>query len=371
MSDSKALQTAMAQWTSVEVMTGRIRKMLEIQQKVMKADKHYMVIPGCKENSLLQSGSQILSMAFNIGHDPEVEDLSTDGEIRYRVRDRVFDRVTGLTITYGVGECSSNEEKYAWRKCGDEEYEAAEFDKRRIKYYPNYSQKQVRTNPADVANTVLKMARKRANVNGTIEATAASEIFTQDIEDLPDGMDISRGNPAPKSSKPDVAQPQEIKGAPDADYRKANDLISEGQEKRIYAICKNVGLDPADLKAYIFDTLGKRHLWELTWKNKEYDKICKAAEGSYKKIIGYAKEHPIPTEEQPETEAQPDKQENKGSDAPSFAETLRGTALQAGLTEEEDICKELVENFQIKTPEDVPPEKMSQVIDHFIALTDK
>jgi hypothetical protein len=45
--------------------------------------------------------------------------------------------------------------------------------------------KQVRTNPADVANTILKMAKKRAQVDAVITATAASDIFTQDIEDLP------------------------------------------------------------------------------------------------------------------------------------------------------------------------------------------
>jgi hypothetical protein len=45
---------------------------------------------------------------------------------------------------------------------------------------------QVRTNPADVANTILKMAKKRGLVDAILTVTAASDIFTQDIEDLPD-----------------------------------------------------------------------------------------------------------------------------------------------------------------------------------------
>ena len=53
---------------------------------------------------------------------------------------------------------------------------------------------QVRTNPADIANTVLKMAKKRAQIDLTLTATAASDCFTQDVEDLPEELrDDERG----------------------------------------------------------------------------------------------------------------------------------------------------------------------------------
>ena len=39
-------------------------------------------------------------------------------------------------------------------------------------------------NPADVLNTVLKMAKKRALVDAVLSATGASDIFTQDLEEL-------------------------------------------------------------------------------------------------------------------------------------------------------------------------------------------
>ena len=41
---------------------------------------------------------------------------------------------------------------------------------------------------ADVVNTVLKMAYKRAKVATTINATSASEFFTQDVEDFATGQ---------------------------------------------------------------------------------------------------------------------------------------------------------------------------------------
>jgi hypothetical protein len=38
---------------------------------------------------------------------------------------------------------------------------------------------------ADVYNTVLKMAKKRAQVDATLTAVGASDLLTQDLEDLP------------------------------------------------------------------------------------------------------------------------------------------------------------------------------------------
>jgi hypothetical protein len=51
---------------------------------------------------------------------------------------------------------------------------------------PSYLQsKQVRTVPDDLGNTVLKMAKKRAQIDMTLTALGVSDLFNQDIEDLP------------------------------------------------------------------------------------------------------------------------------------------------------------------------------------------
>ncbi len=44
-------------------------------------------------------------------------------------------------------------------------------------------------NPADMFNTVLKMAKKRAFVDATITATACNDLFTQDLEDIRANLD--------------------------------------------------------------------------------------------------------------------------------------------------------------------------------------
>jgi hypothetical protein len=90
----------------------------------------------------------------------------------------------------GVGECSSDEEKYRWRRAVNQaEWNETAEDRRRKKWKRggrsgDYQEIQVRTNPADIANTVLKMSKKRAMVDGVLTVTAASDIFSQDLEDI-------------------------------------------------------------------------------------------------------------------------------------------------------------------------------------------
>ncbi len=91
----------------------------------------------------------------------------------------------------------------------DAEYDSVPEDRKRLKFKRDGStDKQVRTNPADVANTILKMADKRAFVAMTLLATAASDCFSQDLEDLP--PEIAEGlegrEPAHEPIKP--AQPK-------------------------------------------------------------------------------------------------------------------------------------------------------------------
>jgi hypothetical protein len=283
-------------WSNPDMLVARINKMHEIMRRVMKEGTHYGKIPGCQQNTLLQPGSQLLSVAFCVGHDPRVEDLSGPGEIRYRVTDRVFDQKTGETITFGVGECSSNEEKYAWRRASsDDEFEETDPDRRRIKT-GKYTAQQVRTNPADVANTVLKMAHKRANVSGTINALAASDIFTQDLEDLPDGMELDGRAPVTESSRPNVAPPtaapqaapaEDREELPDDETRKKNGWISAKQVGFFHGKLEEAGVDyhavENFMRAYRKEPGWK--LWKCSWRKdrmikgeKEMDYLLKVAQ---------------------------------------------------------------------------------------------
>lgn len=168
----------------------------EVMREVMKDNVHYGVIPGTKKPTLYKSGAEVLCVTFRVADIYVTEDLSTPDCFRYRVICSGIHQTTGFTLGSGVGECSSDEEKYKWRKpVHNNEYEAVPENRRRLKYNKDGGTwKQVRTEPADLANTILKMAAKRAKIAMTLNVIAASDCFTQDIEDLPEEM---RGDEQP------------------------------------------------------------------------------------------------------------------------------------------------------------------------------
>ena len=199
--------------------TSQVRADVNLIQEVMKAvmiDKvHYGTVPGCGDKpTLLKPGAEKIASTFRLAIDPVVEDLSSADEIRYRVAAKVTHQVSGQFLGSGIGEASTNEEKYKWRKVvSPAEWDATLEDRRRVKYARDYTVQQVRTNPSDVANTVLKMAKKRALIDAVLTITAASDCFTQDIEDLPEELaaEVANGKEspiaAPKAKAPETANP--------------------------------------------------------------------------------------------------------------------------------------------------------------------
>ena len=195
----------------------QVQRIQEVMKGVMKIDTHYGVIPGTQRPTLYKPGAEMLLSTFRVSVQPEVEDLSTVDEIRYRVHCKGVAMGSQIVIGVGVGECSTSEEKYKWRAAVcQEEYDEADHDRRRNKFGWKWGQAQgekitvrtlqVRQEPSDLANTVLKMAKKRAEVDLALTALAASDIFVQDMEDLPEGMAAApaqgEANPKAQSQAP-------------------------------------------------------------------------------------------------------------------------------------------------------------------------
>jgi hypothetical protein len=210
----------------------QVQLIQQVMESVMKGPSkenpngvHYGVIPGTDKPTLLKAGAEVLMATFRIAVDPQIEDLSGPDEIRYRVRCVGTHQTSGTLLGAGIGECSSNEEKYKWKRCyNDKEFAATADDRKRIKYGKDYDVKQIRTEPADVANTILKMAKKRALVDFTLTALAASDIFAQDLEDMPEDIRDNGTQPA----QPKVEMPRETKQTEPAD---PNAKIKPGQVK--------------------------------------------------------------------------------------------------------------------------------------------
>ncbi len=276
----------------------------EVMKSVMKGGTHFGIQPGAKKPSLWKPGAEKLASTFRLAVDPVVEELSYGDEFRVRVKANITEMGSGRFLGAGVGECSSAETKYQWRLAVcEEEYNETPEHMRRVKWNRGdrgpYSQKQVRMNVADVANTVLKMAKKRAMIDGILTVTGASDIFTQDIEDLPDEYlnqretrqnrsadptpapsaesrteathPVQTAEPSSRSSvishEPDIkpksqrtaqTTPQPPTNAPEPTQARGEALqgevvaepsITKPQAGRFFAIAKSVGLDDNGMKA--------------------------------------------------------------------------------------------------------------------------
>lgn len=182
----------------------------EAMKQVMKEGVHFGTIPGTPKPSLYKAGAEKLGMMFRLIPSFIVRERDLgNGHRQYEVICQLVDR-RGSQAGQGVGICSTMESKYRWRKgerycpnCG-----LAAIIKGKDEYGGGWvcfkkkggcgskfndddkaitDQKTDRVENEDLAdqyNTILKMAKKRAHVDSIITATAASDIFTQDIEDL-------------------------------------------------------------------------------------------------------------------------------------------------------------------------------------------
>lgn len=194
--ESRAIaSTAAAGRMAVSDIISHVATVQEVMRAVMKPEVHYGKIPGAGDKpTLLKAGAEVLCMVFRIADEYRVEDLSTPEVVRYRVTCIGKHQFSGAVLGEGMGEASSGEEKYKWRKAVcDEEWNETPANLRRVKHARGrnnsfYKVNQVRTEPADIANTVLKMANKRAKMAMVLNVTAASDCFSQDLEDMDEAL---------------------------------------------------------------------------------------------------------------------------------------------------------------------------------------
>ncbi len=266
---------------------GNIQTIQKVLKEVMKLGCHYDKIQGCGDKPvLLKAGAEKILSTFRIGVEVLIEDLSGEYERRFRITCRGFFIPTGNTVGFGVGEGSTAEMKYAWRAAVcDEEFDETEETKRRKHWKKGYNGSkptcinQVRQNPADITNTVLKMAKKRAMVDLCLTATACSDIFDQDLDESGVQAHIkeqggSKTYKTPQSSSQSQEQHQNTVSA--------SDCISENQAKRLYAIImgQNDKAKEGDPNAYTraFVDNWLRGVYEITeykdTPSNVYEEIC-------------------------------------------------------------------------------------------------
>ena len=225
-------KTEISQFSAEDVLS-QITLIQNIMSNAMKENEHFGVIPGCNKPSLLKPGAEKLGLTFRLEPEYEVyEQFLEKGHYYCRIKCTLKHILTGQRWGDGVGSCSTMESKFKYRnqnricpKCSQETIiqGKSEFGGGFLcwakkggcgaKFSDTDSQittqKVGRVESEDLAdqyNTVLKMAKKRAHVDAMLTATAASDIFTQDVEDLnikTNGVNEPKKNGNNSNNKPE------------------------------------------------------------------------------------------------------------------------------------------------------------------------
>jgi hypothetical protein len=237
----------------------RVQLIHTVMEKVMIKDTHYGVVPGTNKPTLLKPGAEVLATTFQLAPTVTTDIQRSEDAIRVTCHVSLHSVQSGLFLGEGVGECSTGEEKFKWRaSVSDEEFNATPEDKKRIAYKKSkggsaYTVKQIRQNPDDMANTVLKMAKKRAFVDAILTVTGASDIFTQDVED----MDIPAPAEKAKEGEPEFVIPEPIKEPEDKEIEDVMpDATTKELTSKMYETAKEHGKTTGNVRE-IFQSLFK------------------------------------------------------------------------------------------------------------------
>lgn len=183
MADEQTTQLALADQQGALEVQQQVNQLQYLMRQVLKDGEHFGIVPGTRggKPTLYQSGAEKIAFMFKLVPRYRVEKISLGGGHReVEVTCTLYQRGSDVVEGEGIGSCSTMESKYRYRK----QWEGGQS--RRVE------------NPdiADTYNTVLKMAKKRALVDAVKSTTAASDIFTQDVEDLPAYMYSQPARPA-------------------------------------------------------------------------------------------------------------------------------------------------------------------------------
>lgn len=143
---------------SLEEAGARIKMLGEFVRAHMTEGEDFGVIPGISTKpTLFKPGAEKLNAIFGLAPIVEITNRVEDwdkGFVAYEIKVTLLNKRTTNIEAEGIGNCNSRERRYK------------------------------NQDAANIANTILKMAKKRALIDATLSATRASGIFTQDLEDM-------------------------------------------------------------------------------------------------------------------------------------------------------------------------------------------
>lgn len=228
----------------------------KLQQDVLEKDIDYG-FPGGKhpgqKPSLYKSGAEKLTRLFNLIPRFEViKQTETDKFILYAFK-CVLETQDGLIVGEGYGLANSKE-KNKWNSI-----------------------------PWAHANSILKIAKKRAHVDAVLTGLGASNVFTQDLEDLAEVETSETQKQTPQQAPQQAPEPEK------------QDLATDKQNKLIHILINKIAQEtdttPEDYAEEVKKTLGYKSLSKLTKKEaSDVISYLKGVEENIKQVEPMSKE---------------------------------------------------------------------------------
>jgi hypothetical protein len=148
--------------TAIQQTMQKINQFQQLVKNTLKEGYDYGIIPGTgNKPTLLKPGAEKILMLLGLTSEYEIVKAVEDykkGFFDYTVKCMLYKN--GMKITEGVGKANTREKKY------------------------------IKQDPFSIANTVLKIAKKRAQIDATLTVAALSEIFTQDLDEDIEGTPV-------------------------------------------------------------------------------------------------------------------------------------------------------------------------------------
>lgn len=209
----------------------------QITAKVLVKDTDYGLIPGTPKPSLYKPGAENLLRFYGLGHRIQAVEQVKDWDngffyFSYKVTiHRTLENGVESILSECEGSANSKEKRYR------------------------------NQDPYMLVNTLQKMAIKRALVGATLQATGASGLFTQDLED----MDLNDGNQG-------YGQQQRRQQSNNYNNQRSNQQqnnnmtgqATEAQIKAIFGSGRRKELESDDVKALAKKLHGAESMNDLT-----------------------------------------------------------------------------------------------------------
>ena len=222
----------------LNVIRAELKEREDFVRDDLKEDRDYGSVPGVPKPFLWKPGAERICFLYGLAPSYEIDaDVDYDKPFfAYTIKCTLTHSRSGKVVGQGVGSANSYEDKwrYRWKELPDNTRDwdtkkamkkagtGKSFlkgkDKKGKKIW-GWKERAENTEIASLANTILKIAKKRAYVDATLSATGMSDRFTQDqaavtgTEEPGETGSIQEGDfeeIQPVTTAPDVPQPGEF-----------------------------------------------------------------------------------------------------------------------------------------------------------------